>query len=85
MFHIVMFIMHSVLFRYYYNMYGKGMGTLNIYYLQKNNIQMIKTISGNKGQGWAEDTIPLHVKPKQDFQVRLKPTRPTLQTTWLIV
>ncbi|XP_064626667.1 MAM and LDL-receptor class A domain-containing protein 1-like [Lineus longissimus] len=55
--------------RYFYSMFGKGMGTMNIYYLQKNTIQMIKTISGNHGEGWKEDKILLNVRPKSEFQI----------------
>ena len=40
---------------FYYNMYGSGMGTLNVYV----NDSLIWTLSGNQGPGWNLVQIPL--------------------------
>ena len=66
--HRVWFIRYCL--RFWFHMYGSGVGTLNLYIKTgngKTNEKLVWTLSGNEGNQWLQGTAPMY--SKVDYQV----------------
>ncbi|XP_061173555.1 MAM and LDL-receptor class A domain-containing protein 2-like [Saccostrea echinata] len=58
---------------FWYNMYGSGIGTLNVYqYFFASTPKPVFTLSGSQGQGWKQGSAELTSTTGQDYQVLIE-------------
>ena len=59
---------NSICFIFSYNMYGSGMGSLNIYLKSSEGKQLVFSKVGDQGQSW--HTVHLDLQRSRDYSVR---------------